>query len=152
MTWRNVWSLADHRLLPEIIDTLKGAAVGCGIYVRSQDRLLARGCEVWGVPLEEMIQLRNVVDRLVASVDWPVLTVEMPDELLIDDDGLIERDRIADVAMLAATDVWIGLRNWRLVPDGVRGRLASMFDARRRPVGDPRLSMAKEHANMPRKR
>jgi len=152
ITWRNVWSLTDHRLLPEIMDTLKGAAVGCAVYVRSQDRLLARGSEVWGIPLEEMIQLRSMVDRLVTSVDWPVLTVVMPDELLGNDDGTIDRDRIADVSMLAATDVWMQLRNWRFVPDGTRGRLASMFDARGRPLGDPRLSLVREQTNMPRKR
>lgn len=149
VTWRNVWSLADHRLLPEVIDTLKGAAVGCAIYVRSQDRLLARGSEVWGIPLEEMIQLRTMLDELVASVDWPVLTVEMPDRLLSNDEGIIERDKVADVSMLAAVDAWMQLRSWRYVPDGVRGRLASMFDARGRPVGDPRLPMVKDQANMP---
>ena len=76
----------------------------------------------------------------------------MPDELLSNDDGLIDRDRIADVSMLAAVDVWMALRNWRFVPDAIRGRLTSMFDARGRPLGDPRLSMVREQANMPRKR
>ena len=152
ITRRHVWSLTDHRLLPEIMDTLSGAAVGCAIYVRSQDQLLARGGEVWGIPLDEMLQLRSMIDRLVASVDWPVLTVVLPDELLGDDDGIIDRDRIADVSMLAATDVWMQLRNWRFVPDGIRGRLASMFDARGRPLGDPRLSLVREQASMPRKR
>lgn len=152
ITRRNVWSLADHRLLPEIMGTLKDAAVGCAVYVRSQDRLLARGSEVWGIPFDEMLQLRSTMDRLVTSVDWPVLTVVLPDELLSNDDGVIERDRIADVSVLAAVDVWMHLRNWRFVPDGIRGRLASMFDARGRPLGDPRLSMVREQANMPRKR
>jgi hypothetical protein len=149
---RNVWSVTDHRVLPKITDTLKDAAVGCGVYVRSQDGLLRRGGEVWDVPFAEMAALRAVLDRLVASVDWPVLTVEMPDELLSKDDGMIEGDRIADVSMLAAVDVWTQLRAWRFVPDGIRGRLASMFDARGRPRGDPRLSMVKEQANMPRRR
>jgi transcriptional regulator with XRE-family HTH domain len=152
ITRRNVWSLTDHRVLPEIMDTLKGAAVGCAVYVRSQDRLLARGSEVWGIPFEEMLQLRAMIDMLVTSVEWPVLTVVMSDELLSNDDGIIERDRIADVSMLAAVDAWMQLRNWRFVPDGIRGRLASMFDARGRPLGDPRLSMVREQANMPRKR
>lgn len=152
ITRRNVWSLADHRLLPEIIDTLKDAAVGCAVYVRSGDRLLTRGSEVWGIPLAEMIQLRIMLDELVDSVDWPVLTVEMPDELLSSDEGLIERDRVADVSMLAAVDVWTQLRNRRFVPEGVRGSLASMFDARGRPLGDPRLSMVRGQTNMPRKR
>jgi hypothetical protein len=151
ITRRNLWSLADHRLLPEIMGTLKDAAVGCAVYVRSQDRFLARGSEVWGIPFEEMLQLRTTMDRLVTSVDWPVLVV-LPDELLSNDDGVIERDRIADVSVLAAVDVWMHLRTWRFVPDGIRGRLASMFDARGRPVGDPRLSMVREQANMPRKR
>jgi hypothetical protein len=152
MTRRHVWSVTDHRLLPEITGTLKRAAVGCAVYVRSQDRLLERGSEVWGIPFAEMLQLRGFIDRLVTSVDWPVLTVVMPDELLSNDDGMIERDRIADVSVLAAVDVWTHLRTWRFVPDGIRGRLASMFDARGRPLGDPRLSMVREQANMPRKR
>ena len=152
ITRRNVWSLADHRVLPEVIDTLKGAAVGCAVYVKSQDQLLARGGEVWGVPFEEMLQLRTMIDGLVASVEWPVLTLVMSDELLINDDGMIERDRIADVSMLAAVDAWMQLRSWRFVPDRIRGRLASMFDARGRSLGDPRLSMVREQMNMPRKR
>jgi transcriptional regulator with XRE-family HTH domain len=152
ITRRHVWSVTDHRLLPEIMGTLKGAAVGCAVYVRSQDRLLERGSEVWGIPFEEMLQLRDIIDRLVTSVDWPVLTVLMPDELLSNDDDMIERDRIADVSVLAAVDVWMHLRTWRFVPDGIRGRLASMFDARGRPLGDPRLSMVREQVNMPRKR
>ena len=113
---------------------------------------MARGSEVWGIPFEEMLQLRAMIDRLVTSVDWPVLTVVMSDELLSNDDGMIERDRIAAVSMLAAVDAWMQLRNWRFVPDGIRGCLASMFDARGRPLGDPRLSMVREQANMPRKR
>jgi hypothetical protein len=59
ITRRNVWSLADHRLLPEIMGTLKDAAVGCAIYVRSQDRLLARGSEVWGIPFELLALVRQ---------------------------------------------------------------------------------------------
>jgi hypothetical protein len=152
ITRRNIWSVADHRVLPEVMDTLKGAAVGCAVYVRSQDRLLMRGSEVWGIPFDEMLRLRTMIDKLVTSVDWPVLTVVMSDELLSNDDGMIERDRIADVSMLAAVDVWMQLRNWRFALDGIRGRLASMFDARGRPLGDPRLPMVREQANMPRKR
>jgi hypothetical protein len=139
-------------VLPKITDTLKDAAVGCAVYVRSQDRLLMRGSEVWDIPFAEMAALRDVIDRLVASVDWPVLTVEMPDELLSKDDGMIGRDSIADVSMLAAVDVWKQLRAWRFVPDGIRGRLASMFDARGRPLGDPRLSLVTAQRNMPRRR
>jgi hypothetical protein len=75
----------------------------------------------------------------------------MPDELL-SSASVIESDRIADVAMLAAVDAWIQLRNNRLVPDGIRGRLAAMFDARGRPLGDPHLSLVRAQANMPRKR
>lgn len=152
ITRRNVWSLTDHRVLPAIMKTLEDAAVGCAVYVRSEDRLLARGSEIWGIPLDEMFQLRSMIDSLVASVDWPVLTLVMPDELLSLDAGSIDRDRVADVSMLAAVDVWTQLRNSRFVPDGVRGHLASMFDARGRSLGDPRLSMVREQANMPRKR
>jgi hypothetical protein len=101
---------------------------------------------------DEMLELRRALDTLVASVDWPVLTVVMPDELLSSGAGVIESDRIADVAMLAAVDVWTHLRNWRFVPAAICGRLASMFDARGRPMGDPRLSMVRAYVNMPRKR
>ena len=152
MTKQNVWSLTDHRVLPEMMSALKDAPVGCAVYVRSQDHLLARGGEVWNVAPDEMRELRAMLDNLVASVDWPVLTVDMPDKLLRNDDGTIGSDRIADIAMLAAVDAWLGLRNWRFVPDAVRGRLASMFDARGRPVGDPRLPMVRAQTNMPRNR
>jgi hypothetical protein len=99
-----------------------------------------------------MRELRTMLDDLVASADWSVLTVVMPDELLRSNTGTIESDRVADVAMLAAVDVWRDLRTWRFVPDAVRGRLASMFDARGRQLGDPRLSMVRAQANMPRRR
>lgn len=151
-THRNVWSLTDHRVLPEILRTLEHGAVGCAVYVRSEDRLLARGSEVWGIPLDEMLQLRSMVDSLVASAEWPVVTLVMPDQLLSTDAGVINRDHVADICMLAAVDVWLCLRNAQLVPNGARGRLASMFDARGRPLGDPRLSMIREQANMPRQR
>jgi hypothetical protein len=134
------------------MSALKEAPVGCAVYVRSEDRLLARGGEVWNVPSDEMHELRSMIDDLVASVDWPVLTLVMPDELLVNSADVIESDRIADVAMLAAVDAWVQLRNWRFVPDNIGGRLASMFDARGRQLGDPRLSMVREHTNMPRKR
>jgi transcriptional regulator with XRE-family HTH domain len=152
MTKRNVWSLTDHRVLPEIMRDLKEAPIGCIVYVRSEPRLLERGGQVWGVPLDEMLELRLMLDELVALVECPVFTVVMPDELLSNSSGRIESDRIADVAMLAAVDIWLQLRNCRFVPDGVRGRLAAMFDARGRPSGDPRLPMVRAQANTPRKR
>jgi len=151
-TRKNVWSLTDHRVLPSMMSALKDAPVGCAVYVRSEDRLLARGGEVWSISPDEMLELRCALDTLVASVDWPVLTVVMPDELLSNGAGMIESDRITDVAMLAAVDVWTHLRNWRFVPDAIRGRLASMFDARGRPMGDHRLSMVRAQVNMPRRR
>jgi len=135
-----------------MMSALKDAPVGCAVYVRSEDRLLARGGEVWSISPDEMLELRCALDTLVASVDWPVLTVVMPDELLSNGAGVIESDRITDVAMLAAVDVWTHLRNWRFVPDAIRGRLASMFDARGRPMGDHRLSMVRAQVNMPRRR
>jgi hypothetical protein len=99
-----------------------------------------------------MHELRSMIDTLGSSVDWPIITVVIPDELLTNSVGVIESDRIADIAMLAAVDVWRHLRDWRFIPDDIRGRLASMFDALGRPVGDPRPSMVKAQANMPRKR
>jgi myo-inositol-1(or 4)-monophosphatase len=152
LTRHNVWSLTDHRVLPEIMLHLREAPVGCAIYVRSDDRLLERGSQVWGVPLDEMVELRSMLDELITSVEWPILTVLMPDELLSDSLGEIESNRLADVAMLAAVDAWIELHRCRFVPDAIRGRLASMFDARGRPSGDPRLSMVRTQANTPRKR
>jgi transcriptional regulator with XRE-family HTH domain len=151
-TRRNVWSLTDHRVLPELVTALPSAPVGCAIYVRSEDHLLARGAEIWGVRDSEMRELRAMLDALVAAADWPVFTVVLPDELLHNSAGTVDSDRIADVAMLAAVDIWLSLRSWRFVPDAVRGRLASMFDARGRQLGDPRLSMVRAQANMPRTR
>lgn len=151
-TRRYVWSLTDHRVLPAIMPTLRAAAVGCAVYIRSEDRLLERGAQIWNIPQRDAHALRAMLDGLLSSVDWPVLTLTMPDELLLNDVSDIERDRIADVSMLAAADIWIRLREARLVPDNARGRLAQMFDARGRPVGDPRLSMVREQANMPRRR
>jgi transcriptional regulator with XRE-family HTH domain len=150
LTRHHVWSLTDHRVLPALVRTLETAAIGCAVYVRSEDRLLERGSQIWSIPFDEMLKLRSAVDDLVASADWPVLTLTMPDELLISDLGVIDRDRLADVSMLAAVDVWMYLRSARLVPDGVRGRLAEMFDARGRPIGDPRLSMVRGQASMKR--
>ena len=152
ITRRHVWCLTDHRVLSAITQKLENAEVSCAIYVRSEDRLLARGSEVWGVPLEEMLELRSRIDSLVASVDWPVLTVVMPDELLGNDAGEIDRDCIADVAMLAAVDIWTQLRDSKFLPGEPRGRLASMFDARGRPLGVRRISMIEGQTNMPQKR
>jgi hypothetical protein len=130
---------------------LKEGSIGCAVYVRSEDRLLERGGQVWNIPLGEMSELRDKLDELVASAEWPVLTIVLPDELLCNAGGHIESNRIADIAMLAAVDVWIQLRRSRFVPDDVRGRLAAMFDARGRPSGDPRLSTVRSQANMPRR-
>jgi hypothetical protein len=152
ITGRHVWCLTDHRVLSATTQTLENAGVGCAIYVRSEDGLLARGSEVWGVPFEEMLELRSRIDSLVASVDWPVLTVVMPDKLLGDDAGEIDRDHIADIAMLAAVDVWTQLRDSKFLPGEPRGRLASMFDARGRPIGHRRIPMIEEQINMSQKR
>lgn len=152
ITRHHVWSLVDHRVLPAIAAALQDAAVGCAIYVRSEDGLLRRGSEVWGVSLEEMGQLRAELDKLVAAADWPVLTVVMPDELLTDDAGDVDRHRLADASMLAAVDIWLRLREARLVPDRPRGQLAGMFDPRGRPLDNLRLSMVRQQANLQRKR
>lgn len=145
---RHVWSLTDHRVLPAIWPALADAPVGCAIYMRNEERLLARGGAVWGVPIDEMLALRSMLDDLVASADWPVLTVVMPDELLASELGPVDRDQVADVAMLAAVDVWVSLRNFHFVPERPQGRLASMFDARGRPRGDPRVSMVRAQRNV----
>jgi hypothetical protein len=49
-------------------------------------------------------------------------------------------------------NVWSQLRAHRMVLDTARGHLAAMFDARGRPLGDPRLSLVRTVANMPRRR
>jgi transcriptional regulator with XRE-family HTH domain len=152
LTRRHVWSVTDHRVLPMIADELVGAEVGCAIYVRSDDRLLARGCEVWGVPWDEAVALRDRLDQLAGEVDCPVLTVALPDELLIDERGQVDRDRLADVALLASVDVWLHLANYRYFPRGelAQGLLRSMFDDSGRPLGDPRPSMVQRAGNLRR--
>ena len=164
--------MTDHRVLPAITGSLAEADVACVIYVRSGDRLLARGGEIWNVPWEEMLRLRETLDRLVQTASWSVLTLILPDELLagplLAGDGAeegtagaeegtagpaggIDRDRIADVAMLAAVDAWRHMHTYGFVPGGAAagGRLRTMFDSHGRPEGDPRRSLVAEARRMP---
>ena len=164
-TRKHVWSVADHRVLPAVAGRLAEAEVACVIYVRSGDRLLARGGEIWNVPLAEMSRLRATLDRLAETAPWPVLTLALPDELLASEgaagtadggtasDGL-DRDRIADVAMLAAADAWRHLHTYGFVPGAAAagGRLRTMFDPHGRPAGDPRPSLVAEARRMPSRR
>ena len=116
-------------MLPAVTASLAGADIACVIYVRSGDRLLARGGEIWNVPLEEMIRLRATLDDLAETAPWSVLILSLPDELLAgepaDDSGDagtgdagtgIDRDRIADVATLAAADAWRHMHSYGFVP------------------------------------
>ena len=172
-TRKHVWSVADHRVLPAVAGRLAEAEVACVIYVRSGDRLLARGGEIWNVPLAEMSRLRATLDRLAETAPWPVLTLALPDELLADPrppgsrppgprppgprparDGGLDRDRIADVAMLAAADAWRHLHTYGFVPGAAAagGRLRTMFDPHGRPAGDPRPSLVAEARRMPSRR
>jgi transcriptional regulator with XRE-family HTH domain len=155
-TYKHVWSVADHRVLPEMAGTLSHADIACVIYVRSDDRLLARGGEIWNVPMEEMLRVRATLDTLVETAPWSVLTISLPDELLTDDSAAreIDRDRVADVAMLAAVDAWRYMSNYGFVPNAAvaSGRLRAMFDERGRPAGDPRPSMVTEARRMPVRR
>jgi len=156
-TYKHVWSVADHRVLPAVADNLLGADIACVIYVRSGDRLLARGGEIWNVPMQEMLQLRATLDSLVDAGPWSELTLSLPDELLLTDDspdGEIDRDLIADVAMLAAVDSWRHLSTYGFVPRATAagGRLRTMFDSQGRPAGDPRPSMITEARRMPARR
>jgi hypothetical protein len=178
--------VTDHRVLPAITGSLAEADVACVIYVRSGDRLLARGGEIWNVPGEEMLRLRETLDRLVQTASWSVLTLILPDELLagplLAGDGAeegtagaeegtagaeegtagaeegtaggIDRDRIADVAMLAAVDAWRHMHTYGFVPGGAAagGRLRTMFDGHGRPEGDPRRSLVAEARRMPARR
>ena len=167
--------MTDHRVLPAITGRLAKADVACVIYVRSGDRLLARGGEIWNVPWEEMLQLRTTLDRLAETAAWSVLTLSLPDELLADTllpiqgdttggdttggdtteggtaEGRIDRDRIADVAMLAAVDAWRHMHTYGFVPGAAAagGRLRTMFDSYGRPEGDPRPSLVAEARRMP---
>ncbi len=168
-THRHVWSVTDHRVLPAITGRLAEADVACVIYVRSGDRLLARGGEIWNVPGQDMLRLRATLDRLAETASWPVLTLTLalPDELLAGswpaDDGIaeggpteggIDRDRIADVAMLAAVDAWRHMHAYGFVPGAAAagGRLRTMFDSHGRPAGDPRRSLVAEARRMPARR
>ena len=151
-THEHVWSVTDHRVLPAIIGSLAEADVACAIYVRSGDRLLARGGEIWNVPWEEMLRLRATLDRLTETASWSVLTLALPDELLAADpmesadttesglpDGGIDRDQIADVAMLAAVDAWRHMHTYGLVPGAAAagGRAADDVRPPRPPRGRP---------------
>jgi transcriptional regulator with XRE-family HTH domain len=166
-TRKHVWSVTDHRVLPAVTASLAGADIACVIYVRSGDRLLARGGEIWNVPLEEMIRLRATLDDLAETAPWSVLILSLPDELLADeppddtgDAGAgdvgagIDRDRIADVATLAAADAWRHMHSYGFVPgaSAAGGRLRTMFDRHGRPEGDPRRSMVAGTRRMPPRR
>lgn len=155
-THRHVWSVTDHRILPALAGRLAEADIACVIYVRSGDRLLARGGEIWNVPWEEMLRLRATLDRLAETASWSVLTLSLPDELLVGDTagGGINRDLIADVAMLAAVDAWRHMHTYGFVPGGgaAGGRLQAMFDRHGHPQGNPRRSMVAEARRMPARR
>ena len=151
-TYKHVWSMADHRVLPAIAEGLATADVACAVYVRSGDYPLAQGCDIWGIPMDEMLRLRALLDDLVENAVWPVITLSLPDELVSDDsDGVLDADRVADVAMLAAVDAWRYLGNYGFVPrpNAARGRLRTMFDDRGRPVGDPRPLLVTGARRMP---
>lgn len=155
LTRKHIWSVTDHRVLPAVAPGLAEADVACAIYVRSDDRLLNRGGEVWNIPVEEMRRLRLMLDDLVERAPWPVLTISLSDDVLTDDlGGVIDRDLLADVAMLAAVDAWRYLGNYGFVPksDAAYGRLRTMFDDRGRPVGDPRPLLVTQALRMPPKR
>lgn len=166
-THKHVWSVADHRVLPAVASHLAEADVACAVYVRSGDRLLARGAEIWNVPLAEMVQLRAALDDLTETAPWSVLTLSLPDELLASDPGEpaetagdpdacegIDRDRLADVAMLAAVDAWRHMHSYGFVPGAAAagGRLRSMFDRHGRPEGDLRRSLVTGARRMPPRR
>jgi transcriptional regulator with XRE-family HTH domain len=153
-TYKHVWSIADHRVLPAVAGNLMNADIACVIYVRSGDRLLARGGEIWNVPWPEMLQLRAALDSLAETAPWSALTLSLPDELLLTEDSPgfeIDRDRVADVAMLAAVDSWRYLNRYGFVPRATAagGRLRTMFDSQGRPAGDPRPSMITDARRMP---
>ncbi|XAS78299.1 hypothetical protein V3G39_17875 (plasmid) [Dermatophilaceae bacterium Sec6.4] len=131
LTTKYVSSITDHRVIPNVIDELRESDIACVIYIRSQDRLLERGAEVWGIKQDEIRDLRDVLDQLVAESPWPAIIVSMPDELLSEDpEGPIVSDRIADISVMIAADVWRVLTTHRLVPrgDSALGTLRGFFD------------------------
>ena len=113
-----------------------------------------------------MLRLRATLDRLAETAPWSVLTLSLDDELLVGslpaegvpaeggtteggtaEDG-IDRDRIADVAMLAAVDAWRHMHTYGFVPGATAagGRLRTMFDGQ----GDPRPpTVAKDRRSRP---
>ena len=102
-----------------------------------------------------------LVDDLTETAPWSVLTLSLPDELLAGEPGEpgatdegIDRDRIADVAMLAAVDAWRHMHSYGFVPAAAAagGRLRSMFDRHGRPAGDLRPSMVSGARRMPPRR
>lgn len=153
LTFKHVWSVTDHRVIPEIADDLAQADVACAIYVRSGDYLLARGSEIWGVQMEEMRQLRTLLDQLVENATWPALTLNLPDEMLGEPADEADRDQIADVATLAAVDAWRYMSNYGFVPKAhaAHGLLRTLFDDRGRPTGDPRPMLVTAVRRMPRR-
>ncbi len=153
-TLKHVWSVTDHRVIPDVASSLAQADVACVIYVRSSDYLLASGARIWGVQMEEMLKLRTLLDQLVEHATWPALTIYLPDEMLGVLAGESDRDQIADVAMLAAVDAWRYMSNYGFVPraDAAHGRLRVMFDDRGRPSGDPRPMLVTEARRMPPRR
>ena len=148
-THKHVWSVTDHRVLPAITASLAEADIACVIYVRSGDRLLARGGEIWNVPWEEMLRLREMLDRLVETASWSVLTLTLPDELLAGtllagtlraDDGAEDGadDGAADAGPAGGAPGRAGCLqlDLRRAGDARRGSLAAA-SRRRRPL--PRL-------------
>jgi hypothetical protein len=147
-----VWPVTDHRIIPVVARSLGAADVACAVYIRSGDALLNRGSQVWGVSLDEMRRLRALLDQVVREASWPALTLSLSDEFLEDRPGAgVDRDRLADAAMLAAVDAWRYLSNYGLVPgaENARGRLRAMFDDHGRPQGDPRPPLVTDASRMP---
>lgn len=153
-TAKHVSSITDHRVIPPVFEALVSSEIGCVIYVRSEDQLLRRGSVVWGIDIEKMFQLRVLLDDVVSTATWPALTVVLPDVLLCAEGGdEIDRDRVADVATLAAADVWRALAARGMVPQGnmAIGSLRKLFDDRGRSR-DLRTSLVANELRMPPRR
>jgi hypothetical protein len=151
LTAKHVWSITDHRVIPNVLSELSRADIACAIYVRSEDRLLERGGEVWRIDQDEMRELRNSLDRTVHDSPWPALTVSIPDELLLDEESArIESHRVADIATLAAVDTWRTLASFGYLPRGnaALGALRRFFDDQGKPI-QLRASTIKERHRMP---
>lgn len=94
-TRRQVWSLADHRVLRALDEELGSASLPLVLVVEPGPRLRARGCEVWNVPAEEMATRYRQMRRYLEDPPWPIVHLSVDDDL--GPDGAVDPDTLVDV-------------------------------------------------------